>query len=433
MFVDQVRLVVAAGDGGNGSASMRSEPYQPRGGPDGGDGGRGGDVVLRVDPDLFDLSALADRPQARAKDGGPGARSNRHGADGADLVLTVPDGTVVRDERGLVADLVGADASVVAARGGRGGCGNAALASARNRVPRVAERGEQGEQRRLDLELRLVADVGLVGAPNAGKSTLLSRLTAARPKIAPYPFTTLQPNLGVAGADRRVVVADVPGLIQDASRGKGLGLDFLRHVSRCRVLVYVVDLAGDPAGDLATVRAEVSAYDPDLARRRSLVVGTKSDLLADPEAPPPAGVDLAVSGLTGHGLDDLRERIDAVVSAARSDQPPRTPVVVVRPGREPFRVRRQGDRFVVSGQRIERWVAEADLDDPGRVAELQRRLIRAGVERRLQELGARRGDEVVIGEIAFEFIPEEPVPSRPAAGRRRHGREGHTGADDDEA
>jgi GTP-binding protein len=415
VFVDEVRLVVKAGDGGAGSASMRREPYTPRGGPDGGDGGRGGDVVLRVDPSMFDLSPYADRPRHQAKNGGPGLSKNRHGAAGADLVLPVPDGTVVKDERGLVADLVGPEATVLAARGGRGGRGNASLASPRNRVPRVAERGEPGEERRLQLELRMVADVALVGPPNAGKSTLLSRLTAAQPKIADYPFTTVQPNLGVAGEDERFVVADVPGLVEDAHKGRGLGLRFLRHVSRCRALVYVVDLTGEPERDLAMVRLEVDAFDPALSERRSLVVGTKADLLPRGAALPPR-FDLAVSGLTGEGLDDLRDRIRELVAAARAEEPPRAPYVVLRPGREPFDVRKEGDSFRVLGPRVERWVAEADLDDAREVAQLQRKLARAGVERRLAEAGARRGDEVLIGEASFEFIPDEE-------GKRGNGRQ----------
>ena len=406
MFVDRVKLSVRAGDGGAGSASMRREPYTPHGGPDGGDGGRGGDVILRVDPSLFDLSALADRARLNAGSGRPGSGNNRRGADGADLVLSVPDGTVVADERGPVADLVGAESSAVVARGGRGGRGNAALASPRNRVPRVAERGEPGEEHRLDLELRLVADVGLVGPPNAGKSTLLSKLTAARPKIAGYPFTTLSPNLGVAGEDQRMVVADVPGLVEEAHLGKGLGLEFLRHVSRCRVLVYVVDLADDPLGNLSMARNEVGSFDPQLAGRQSLVVGNKADLLPE-GADPPGGVDLMVSAVTGQGLGNLEARIKEMVSAARAEAPPPAPFVVLRPGRETFSVRREGGRYRVIGPRVERWVAEVDLDDDGQVEKLQRLLVRAGVERRLAEAGARRGDEVVIGASTFEFIPEQ--------------------------
>ena len=406
MFVDEARLFVRGGDGGPGAVSFRREPYTPKGGPDGGDAGRGGDVVLRVDPSLFDLSAYADRPHRRAESGGRGEPSNRKGRDGADLVLPVPDGTVVRDERGLVADLVGTDTSVVVARGGRGGRGNASLSSARNRVPRIAERGERGEERRLELELRLVADVALVGAPNAGKSTMLSALTAARPKIADYPFTTLTPNLGVAENESRFVVADVPGLIEGAHQGRGLGLAFLRHVSRSRVLLYVVDLSGDAAADLAMVGREVAAYDPALSTRRSLVVGTKVDLLPGPPTELPAGVDVAVSAVRGDGMEGLARLLEDLVAMATAEAPPPSPFVVIRPGRDPFDVRREGARFRVSGPRVERWVAEVDMDDPRQVTDLQRRLVRAGVERRLAEAGARRGDEVVIGDTTFSFIPE---------------------------
>lgn len=409
MFVDQVTIFVKAGDGGAGSASMRREPYRPRGGPDGGDGGKGGDVILRVDPSLFDLSRYADRPHHRAENGRPGSSNNRHGANGDDVVLPVPDGTIVRDAPGLLADLVGEGASVVVARGGKGGRGNASLASPRNRAPRVAERGEPGEEARLELELRLVADVALVGPPNAGKSTLLSKLTAARPKIAEYPFTTLEPNLGVAGDDERFVVADVPGLIEGAHAGKGLGLAFLRHVSRCRVLVYVVDLSGDPEGDLAMVRREVLEFDPALAERRSLGVGTKVDLLPGPRGSLPPGIDLGVSGLTGQGVEELASAVAELVAAARKEEPVRSPYVVMRPGRDPFAVEREGERYVVVGPKVERWVEETDLDDPRQVAALQRRLVRAGVERRLAEAGARRGDEVMIAGRPFEFIPDESL------------------------
>jgi GTP-binding protein len=406
MFVDQVTIFAKAGDGGAGSASLRREPFKPRGGPDGGDGGKGGDVVLRVDPSMFDLARYRDRPHHRAKGGRPGSSNNRHGAGGEDLVLQVPEGTMVLDEQGLVADLVGEEASVVVARGGRGGRGNASLASPRNRVPKGAERGEPGEEARLALELRLVADVALVGPPNAGKSTLLSRLTAARPKIAAYPFTTIEPNLGVGGGDERFVVADVPGLIEGAHRGKGLGLTFLRHVSRCRVLVYVVDLSEDPERDQEIARREVAAFDPGLAERRSIAVGTKADLLGE-DAPRPPGIDLMVSGLTGQGVDGLASRIAGEVSAARAEESPRSSYVVLRPGRQPFVIKREGERYVVVGPKVERWVEETDLEDPRQVQALQRRLVKAGVERRLAEAGARRGDEVVIGRRAFEFIPEE--------------------------
>ena len=419
MFVDQIAFAARAGAGGAGSAHLASEPFKPRAGADGGDGGKGGDVILRVVHSVFDLSEYADRPRLRAEDGKAGARANRTGAGGEDLVLAVPDGTVVSDERGPVADLVGPDASVVVARGGRGGRGNASLASARNRTPRTAEPGEPGEEHRLELELRLVADVGLVGLPNAGKSTLLSRLTEARPKIAAYPFTTLSPNLGVArdaaqDGKGRFVVADVPGLIRGAHEGKGLGLTFLRHVSRCRVLVYVVDLAGDPAADLATVRAEVRAFDRALAERRSLVVGTKADLVDDAGSGARAPIDVVVSALSGEGLEELGARLGEEVARARAAESSPALFVVLRPGRDAFTVSREGERFRVSGRRVERWVAEVDMEDQASVTVLQRRLARAGVERRLAQEGAGPGDEVIIGATAFEFTPDE----QPSQGRK---------------
>ena len=410
-FVDEVTVWVRAGRGGHGSAAMLSEPFKPRGGPEGGDGGRGGDVVFEVSSGIRDLSALADQPHLRADEGKPGGASRRTGASGADLVIQVPDGTMVFDEAGLMADLVGEGSRAVVARGGRGGRGNASLASRRNRVPRTAEAGEPGEERRLSVELRVMSDVGLVGLPNAGKSTLLGRLTAARPKVAPYPFTTLHPNLGVAEGERRFVVADVPGLVEGAHQGKGLGHRFLRHVDRTRALVVVVDLSSpDPAADLRTVRKELEAHDPGLAARPSIVVGTKADLVQEPEAAagrlhPDA---LAVSGLTGEGIERLADRVAELVETTSRDEEDRQPFVVLRPARPPFVVRKEGAGFRVVGRAVERWVAETDFDDPRKVVQLQKRLAKEGVERQIAALGARRGDEVLIGERAFEFVPEVP-------------------------
>jgi GTP-binding protein len=404
-FVDEAVLFVRGGRGGNGAASFRREAHVPRGGPDGGDGGRGGDVVLEVSAEVYDLAWLARHPHQRAGDGEPGHGGNRRGAAGEDLVIRMPDGTVVREERGLVADLVGEGARAVVARGGRGGRGNATLASRRDPAPRTAESGEPGEEVRLELELRLVADVGLVGLPNAGKSTLLSRLTAARPKVADYPFTTLSPNLGVAEDDEaRFVVADVPGLVEGAHAGKGLGDRFLRHVSRCRVLAYVIDAsAEDPGMDLATVRGEVEAYDPELAKRPSVVAVTKVDLVE--EAPLVEDGQVAVSGVTGQGVDALATRLAELAASAPAAE--RGPRVVLRPGREPFTVRKSGDRrFRVEGRAVERWVREADLEDPRQVVDLQDRLRKAGVEKRLEQEGAGEGDEVVIAGRAFEYIPD---------------------------
>jgi GTP-binding protein len=408
VFVDEVTVFARGGRGGNGSASILREPYNPRGGPDGGDGGAGGDVVFEVSTGARDLSWLADHPHVRAPNGGPGGKRGRTGGAGEDLVIRVPDGTRVEDEDGLLADLMGEGARAVVARGGRGGRGNAALATKRERVPRSAEAGEAGEERRLSVELRTVADLGLVGLPNAGKSTLLSRLTAAQPKIADYPFTTLSPNLGVAGEDERFVVADVPGLVEGAHEGRGLGHRFLRHVSRCRALVLVVDLSStDPASDLEVVRAELGAYDRALPERPTMVVGTKADLAPEVDAVTVLGAGaIAVSAVTDAGIDRLRDRLAALAREAEAVAEDRTAYVVLRPARPRFTVAREGERFRVVGRGVERWVSETDLDDPAKVERLQRRLVREGVERELVSAGARRGDEVLIGDVAFEFIPE---------------------------
>jgi len=411
-FVDECTVHVEAGRGGAGSASLHSEPFKPRGGPDGGDGGDGGDVVVEVSGGVHDLSWLSEHPHQRAAAGSPGRSSRRDGAAGADLVLPVPDGTVVSDEDGLLADLVGEGSRAVVAQGGRGGRGTAALAGPRNRVPRGAESGGEGEAKRLRLEVRTVADVGLIGLPNAGKSTLLSRLTAARPKIADYPFTTLAPNLGVAAVDdQRVVVADVPGLIEGAHRGKGLGHRFLRHVVRCRALVLVVDLsADDPSGDLAVLREELGSFDPELLERPALLVGTKADLVPDP-AVRAGGLGpeaLAVSAVSGLGMTDLREHLGRIAASAAAEAPARTSHVVLRPGRPRFTVSRvDTGPWRIRGQGVERWVQQTDLDDARQVEALQRRLRREGVFRRLASLGASAGDDVEIAGRAFVYVPDE--------------------------
>ncbi|MGH2680312.1 MAG: GTPase ObgE [Actinomycetota bacterium] len=407
-FVDEVDVEVRAGRGGDGSASMRTEPFKPKGGPEGGDGGRGGDVVFRVSRNLHDLAWFADHPHLRADPGKPGSRARRDGGKGKDLAVPVPEGTVVFDDHGLLADLVGEAAEAVVARGGRGGRGNARFAGPRNRVPRTAEPGEEGDERRLHLELRTVADLGLVGLPNAGKSTLLSRLTAATPKIADYPFTTLTPNLGVAeaGGDR-FVVADIPGLVEGAHVGKGLGDRFLRHVTRCRALVLVLDLSSqDPTADLATVLRELRAYDPELAERPSLVVGTKADLVQDAERAADAIRALPVSALTDEGLDVLSSQLERLTRRAEAEQPPRAPYVVLRPGRPRYTISREPGGWRVSGRGVERWVRETDLDDERELTALQRRLVKEGVERQLTKAGARRGDEIRISDRTFEFLPE---------------------------
>ena len=411
MFTDECTVFVEAGRGGNGSASLHSEPYKPRGGPDGGNGGRGGSIVFEVARGIHDLSWMADHPHQRARPGGSGRSARRYGASAKDLVIQVPDGTMVFDEDGPLADLVGEGARVVVARGGRGGRGNAQLATARNRVPRVGEPGEAGETKRLQIELRTVADIGLVGLPNAGKSTLLSRLTAATPKIADYPFTTLTPNLGVAETgEGRAVVADVPGLIEGAHQGRGLGHRFLKHIVRCRALVLVVDLSSaDPAADLAVLRTELGSYDQTLVTRPSIVVGTKADLVDDPAAAsatlqPDA---LAVSAITGAGLDELRERVNALASEAAASEPERSTHVVLRPGRPRFAVKRdERGTWHVEGRSVERWVLETDLDDADELEKLQRNLRREGVFRVLEASGVAEGDDVEIRGLVFAFVPD---------------------------
>jgi GTP-binding protein len=317
VLVDLARIHVIAGKGGNGCVSFRREKYVPKGGPDGGDGGRGGSVVLEVDPHVRTLLDFREQPRYRAAAGRAGSGGNRTGKDGDDLVVHVPPGTVVKESEDAspLVDLVQPGQRWVAARGGRGGRGNARFATATRQAPRRADPGEPGEERRLELELKLIADVGLVGPPNAGKSTLLARISRARPRIAPYPFTTLEPHLGIVELDeeRRLVAADLPGLIEGAHLGKGLGLDFLRHVERTRALAMLVDVTSPgPADDLARVENELDQYSPVLRDKPRLIVLTKADLLpADEHAAARAAIPgaLLVSAHSGHGMQELRERI----------------------------------------------------------------------------------------------------------------------------
>ena len=419
-FVDEVRVNVRGGDGGHGAASFLREKFRPKGGPNGGNGGDGGSVILRVTHGVATLSELGHHPHQRADRGAHGQGSNRHGAAGADRIIAVPPGTLVRDaDGGILADLTDEGASFVAARGGRGGRGNASLASARRRAPAFAERGEAGEERWLVLELRLLADVGLVGLPNAGKSSLISKLSAARPKVAAYPFTTLTPSLGVAEAGgNRFVVADVPGLVEGAAEGRGLGLAFLRHLKRCRVLCYVVDLADEePADTLRILRGEIAAYDGDLAARPALVAGNKVDLpearerVADAEAAALPAAFLAVSALTGDGIDALADALAAAVERERAERPAdEAPVMLrIRPESASVEVRRENGAYRVVSSRAEQLIARYDLTNPDAVRYVQERLVSLGVEDALARAGAREGDEVRIGEQAFDFTPEGPA------------------------
>ncbi len=428
-FVDRVVLHVAAGRGGNGVASVHREKFKPLGGPDGGNGGPGGSVILRVDPDVTTLIDYHHSPVRKAQVGGHGAGSMRNGAHGADLVLPVPDGTVVTDEAGeVIADLVGPGSEMVIAQGGRGGLGNAALASAKRKAPGFALLGEPGDELTIGLELKVVADIGLVGFPSAGKSSLVAALSRARPKIADYPFTTLVPNLGVVTAgDTTFTVADVPGLIEGASEGRGLGHDFLRHIERCAALVHVIDMATleadrDPVGDLDVIEGELASYG-GLEDRPRLVALNKIDVPDGREM-----VDLVIDELRGRGLtvipisaasrEGLRELSFAmaeVVQAARAARPAvEAPRLVIRPAAvatagADFTVTETDQGWRVRGDKPERWVRQTDFSNDEAVGFLADRLNRLGVEDRLLELGAAEGDAVIIGRednaVVFDFKP----------------------------
>ena len=427
-FVDRVTLHVAAGRGGNGVASVHREKFKPLGGPDGGNGGPGGSVILRVDPDVTTLLDYHHSPHRRAEHGGHGAGAHRSGAHGADLTLSVPDGTVVSTAAGeLLADLVGAGTELVVAQGGRGGLGNAALASAKRKAPGFALLGEPGDELEIVLELKVVADIGLVGYPSAGKSSLIAAISRARPKIADYPFTTLVPNLGVVtGGDTTFTVADVPGLIEGASEGRGLGHEFLRHVERCAAIVHVIDTATiepgrNPEDDLAVIEHELASYG-GLDDRPRLVALNKIDVPDGREMAEIVRADLearglrvfAVSAASGEGLRELTFAMAEIVQSARASRT-QAPVerIVIRPpsadGGEDFSVTESADGWRVRGPKPERWVRQTDFSNDEAVGFLADRLNRLGVETRLVQLGAVEGDAVLIGHpdnaVVFDFKP----------------------------
>jgi GTP-binding protein len=439
-FVDRVVIHTIAGNGGNGCASVHREKYKPLGGPDGGNGGRGGSVILIVDPQVHTLLDFHYHPNVVAPSGKQGMGGDRDGAYGSDLEVRVPDGTVVLDGEGrMLADLVGAGTRFIAAEGGRGGLGNAALASRARKAPGFALLGERGQTRDLTLELKTVADVGLVGFPSAGKSSLVSTISAAKPKIADYPFTTLVPNLGVVSAgEHTFTVADVPGLIPGASQGRGLGLDFLRHIERCAVLVHVIDCATmepgrDPISDIDALEAELAAYQPtlqgdstlgDLADRPRAVVLNKIDVpeareLAEFVRPEIAARGLPVfevSTVTREGLRELTFAMWDLVAAFRAAQPT---VVARRPVIRPVPVDASGftvaadpahaGGFIVRGNRPERWVAQTDFTNDEAVGYLGDRLARLGVEDELFKRGATPGCAVTIGDMTFDWEPQTPA------------------------
>jgi len=419
MFLDRVKIWVRAGDGGDGAATFRKEAHVPRGGPDGGDGGRGGSVYLRVDPGQTTLRDFQYKHHFKATPGGRGERARRHGDD---LLLDVPPGTAVLDEAsgGLLADLVATGQQAMVARGGRGGLGNTHFKTATHQAPKHAQKGEPGEEHWLRLELRLIADIGLVGLPNAGKSTLLAAVTAARPKIADYPFTTLEPNLGVMDLgdddERRPTIADVPGLIEGASSGAGLGHAFLRHIERTRVLVHVVDGSSrDPEWDHEVIREELGAHDPALLEKPMLVVFNKLDLSSARDRWPAfararraeGGEAMGIAAATGEGLDAFRARVAELLPSAEELKAPPEPAGVVVHHIDSMIERDRDGAFRVRGKRIERIAAQTNFDVEESAERFQRDLERMGIDAELRRVGVEPGDLVRIGGSELEW---EPTP-----------------------
>jgi GTPase len=419
MFIDEAIITVQSGKGGDGALHFRREKYVPRGGPDGGDGGRGGDVILEVQPTLNTLSRFRHQRKFRAQDGARGAKQNMTGRSAEDLIVHVAPGTLVyhtgTDE--LLGDLVETGQRLVVAKGGRGGRGNARFATSTNQVPRIAERGEPGQSLELRLELKLIADVGIVGIPNAGKSTLLSVVTNAKPKIAPYPFTTLEPNLGVADLDEdtSLVLADIPGLIEGAHMGVGLGHDFLRHIQRTRVLIHLLDgLAEDPLLDLAQINSELALFDPQLGRKPQVIALNKMDLDEVRQRWPGLQKELkrrghkplAISAVSGEHTRELLFQAARLLSEAPlADFEEGAQLPVYRPQADPrdFTVQRQPDGWRVSGASIERAAAMTYWEHDQSVRRFQKILETLGVEDALRKAGVQPGDTVYISDYELEW------------------------------
>lgn len=401
-FVDEVTIYARGGAGGNGCVSFRREAHVPKGGPDGGNGGNGGSVYLRADRNVSSLVALRDHPHCRAASGTHGKGKKLDGATGDDLYVPVPLGTVAYSENDeVLGDLVHDGDALLIAQGGQGGRGNARFLSNRRRAPGFAELGEKGEETTVALELKLLADVALVGMPNAGKSTLISALSAAKPKIADYPFTTLEPHLGVVrsqGYD--FIIADIPGLIEGAAQGKGLGHEFLRHIERARVVVLLLDLSAgmSPQRQEELLLRELQNHKAELLDRPRLVVGNKIDVATA------AFNGLCISGVTRAGLDRFVQEVGALVTDARNEEPHTAPIVVIRPAAEGVTVARDDDgAWRVVGRAAERAVAVSNASDPEAAAYIHSRLNKLGVERELVSAGVSDGDTVRIGETEFTY------------------------------
>jgi GTP-binding protein len=429
-FVDEAQLHVKAGDGGAGAVAFRREAHVDKGGPDGGDGGRGGNVWLVATTNQSSLLGFRDHPHRRGGDGGHGGGKKKHGARGDDLEVPVPVGTRAKGPDGdILVDLVTVGDRWLAGEGGRGGRGNASFLTNRRRAPAFAEQGEKGHEQWYDLELALVADVALVGFPNVGKSTLISRISAAKPKVADYPFTTLEPHLGVVRADggSDFTVADIPGLVEGAAEGKGLGHRFLRHITRSRALVVLVELEPvtgvTPAEQLRVLLYELERYQPDLLDRPRLVVGSKADVAADFPADGDSSFrpDLVISAVTGRGIPELVGRLTSMVAEARAvPTEDEGTIVIHRPLPEGFTVERTGEgEFTVVGRVAERAVALNDVTTDEAADYVQGRLRRIGVDRALGRAGAKDGDVVHIGELSFVWYRDQPEFTGDGGGRRR--------------
>ena len=410
-FVDECGLNVKAGDGGAGCVSFRREAHVDRGGPDGGDGGNGGDIWLVADHNVASLLAFRDYPHRKAQSGKHGSGKRRHGANGSSELVNVPVGTLVKDSAGSVlADLSSPGAKWLAAAGGRGGKGNTRFLSNRRRAPSFAEQGEHGEEQWLNLELKLLADVALVGFPNVGKSTLISRVSAAKPKIADYPFTTLVPNLGVVKGSEEfeMVIADIPGLIEGAADGKGLGHQFLRHVERARVLAILLDLAPydgrEVDSQLEILLRELGNYKPELLERPRLLISSKADVAAQDALED----SLKVSAVTGEGVQEMKYKLELLVKEAREAELTNSDEIVIhRPSPKGISVSREGNIFIVEGRQAERAVALNDLTNIEALEYIQFTLEKIGVNKALRKAGIREGDYVQIGELQFDYMDDD--------------------------
>jgi GTP-binding protein len=420
MFYDRAKIYVRSGDGGDGMISFRREKYVPLGGPDGADGGKGGDVLFVVNPHMNSLMRYHRNNHYRAENGTHGGVKNRTGANGKAVRLELPPGTIIRnaDTGEMLAELLEEDQEVLILTGGRGGQGNAHFASSANRAPRLAERGEPGEELWLELELKLIADVGVVGVPNAGKSTLLSVVSAARPKIADYPFTTLQPNLGVVHLDEyeTMVLADIPGLIEGAAQGIGLGHDFLRHVERTRVLIHLLDgVAAEPLQDWAMINQELALYDAQLAKRPQLVVLNKIDLpdaiawepLIEEEVIKEGYPFCSISAVTGQGVDDMLHQVKQMLDEAPEPDPVNEEIVITPDeDEEAYWIEETADGWRVHGKRIERIAAMTYFEFEATALRFQRILESIGISEALKEAGVQPGDTVYIGDEVLEWMDQ---------------------------